>query len=254
MPPTRDDVLAAMQEHAFFGGLDADAQSRIADVSHVQSASEGTLLFQTGDSFRGFYLLVSGSVQIYRLNASGRMLVLHVIQPGESFAEVPLFDAEAPDTYPATAEALADSTLLFVPKDAFLSFVDAHPRACLGMLGEMAQRLRNAVRQLDALSLHDVKERLAQHLWSEAQSDSPPSDAPPSDAPASPSGSQSGSPSGSTVKLDVPKSVLAAELGTVPETLSRALRDLEDDGLILRRGEHIDLPDPAALARLGSVD
>lgn len=216
-----------MAENAFLGGLQPADRNAVIEFSDRRTASKGSLLFQTGDAYRGFYLLVEGTVQIYRLNQEGRMLVLHVIQPGESFAEVPLFGPSVAETYPATAETLNASAFLFVPQRDFLSFVDAHPRVCLHMLGHMAKRLRGAVRQLDALSLRGVKERLAQHLCAEATDEAP--DRRP------------------TIDLEIPKSVLAAELGTVPETLSRAFRDLEDEGLIHRKGDGIELNDVAGL-------
>jgi CRP/FNR family transcriptional regulator len=97
------------------------------------------------------------------------------------------------------------------------------------MLSQVSHRLREKVRHLDDLSLRDVKERLARYLW-EASDDSEDS-----------------------VELSVPKSVLAAELGTVPETLSRALRDLEDEGLILRLDDRIDLRAPRRLSRMGAA-
>lgn len=244
---TRDEIAAQMADHMFFGGLSPADRTAMIEFSHVQTAAKGEILFQTGDRYRGFFLLLEGTVQIYRLNESGRMLVLHVIQPGESFAEVPLFqrmgDADGPvqpgpdQTYPATAETLKESTMLFLPRDAFLSFVDAHPRSCLHMLGQMARRLREAVRRLDALSLQGVKERLAQHLHREAAEEV--------------EGAENGN---AVVTLDVPKSVLAAELGTVPETLSRALGDLEDEGVIRREGEQIAITDRHALVRLGRAE
>ncbi|MEF8817029.1 MAG: Crp/Fnr family transcriptional regulator [Salinibacter sp.] len=190
------------------------------------------MLFQRGDAYRGFYLLIEGGVHIYRLSPEGRMLVLHVIRPGESFAEVPLFEMGDGDTYPATAETLSDSTLLFFPADAFLSFVDAHPRSALHMLGQLAGRLRSAVRQLDAVSLQDVQERLARYLVEQV----PTVPDAPDTAP--------------TVELDIPKSVLAAELGTVPETLSRALRALEEEALIRTEDAEIALTDVRGLRHL----
>lgn len=221
-----------MDDHSFFGGLSSEDRDALIDLTQVRSALADTILFQHGDPCRGFYLLLEGAVHIYRLSPEGRMLVLHVIRPGESFAEVPLFEEGTNPTYPATAETLSDSTLLFFPANAFLSFVDDHPRTALHMLGELAGRLRNAVQQLDALSLHDVQERLARHLVEQASS--------VSDAPGMPP----------TVDLDVPKSVLAAELGTVPETLSRALRALEEQDLIQRSQAHIALTDLQGLRRL----
>lgn len=242
---TPDDITAVIADHDFFGGLGPEGRAAVAGFSHVQTAPEGEILFQTGDPYRGFYLVLEGAVQIYRLNDEGRMLVLHVIQAGESFAEVPLFQRKdglpaAGRTYPATAEPLEESVLLFVPEEAFLSFVTDHPHACLNMMGTLAGRLRTAVRRLDEISLQGVKTRLAGYLCR-------------SMAQASDDESRFGAgdePGETSIHLDIPKSVLAAELGTVPETLSRALGDLEDDGLIRREGDAIELVDPARLERI----
>ncbi len=221
-----------MADHSFFGGLSSEERAELMDRGQVQTATSGTILFQHGEAYRGFYLVVKGSVHIYRLSPEGRMLVLHVMRPGESFAEVPLFEGGNEDTYPATAETLADSAFLFFPEAAFLDFIDHNPRTALHMLGQMAGRLREAVRQLDAVSLHDVQERLARHLVEQVPAAPDDPETPP------------------TVKLDIPKSILAAELGTVPETLSRALRALEEENLIRSRPSEIALMDVRGLRRL----
>jgi CRP/FNR family transcriptional regulator len=229
----RDQIDAVMADHDFFGGVAPEEREILVERAQGREVEAGTILFQEGDAFRGFYLLVTGAVHIYRLSPEGRMLVLHVIRPGESFAEVPLFEERADSTYPATAETLEDSALLFFPTDPFLDFVDTHPRTALHMLGQMAKRLRAAVRQLDAVSLRDVQERLARHLVEQVPTAPSDPDAPP------------------TIALDIPKSVLAAELGTVPETLSRALRSLEEKDLIRSESSEIALTDVEGLRRLG---
>ena len=236
MPISRDQIDAAMAEHDFFGGVAPEARAALIDRGTTRAVEAGTILFQEGDPYRGFYLLLEGAVHIYRLSAEGRMLVLHVIRPGESFAEVPLFEEQEDPTYPATAEALEDSALFFFPADVFLEYVDAHPRTALHMLGQMAKRLRAAVRQLDAVSLRDVQERLARHLVERVPTASDDPDTPP------------------TITLDVPKSVLAAELGTVPETLSRALRSLEEQDLIRSGTSEIALTDVRGLRRMTHDD
>jgi CRP/FNR family transcriptional regulator len=236
MAVSRDHIEAAMADHDFFGGISSEARDALIELGRVEKESTGTILFQHGDSYRGFYLLLEGTVHIYRLSPEGRMLVLHVIRPGESFAEVPLFEEHQDPTYPATAETLQDSTLLFFPAEAFLSFVDANPRSALHMLGQMSKRLREAVRQLDAVSLQDVQERLARHLVEQVPTVSDDPETPP------------------TVELDIPKSVLAAELGTVPETLSRALRSLEDKNLIRSEASEIAITDVRGLRQLSHED
>ncbi len=232
MDVSRAQVKAAMDDHAFFGGLDPEARDTLIDLGRVETAPSGTIPFHHGDFYRGFYLVIEGAVHIYRLSPEGRMLVLHVIRPGESFAEVPMFEQDDGDTYPATAETLEDSVLLFVPKEQFLSFIDRNPRTALHMLGQMAGRLRTAVQQLDAVSLQDVQERLARRLVEQVPTVPDNPDTRP------------------TIELDVPKSVLAAELGTVPETLSRALRALEEQDLIQRGHANIALTNVQGLRRL----
>lgn len=225
-----EDARALLDDHIFFGGLQPEDRDTVIDLSQYRTEPSGSVLFHHGDAYRGFYLLLEGAVHVYRLSESGRMLVLHVIRPGESFAEVPLFEPGTDRTYPATAETLEDSALLFIPAGRFLQFIDARPRACLHMLGLMAQRQREAVRQLDALSLQDVQGRLARHIARtipEAPTTHPP-----------------------TMELDIPKSVLAAELGTVPETLSRALRALEEKDLIQSKASSITVKDLEGLRRV----
>jgi len=223
------DIHVMMGDHVFFGGLQAKDRDAIIELGHQREVPPGSILFHHGDPYRGFYLLTAGSVHIYRLSESGRMLVLHVIRPGESFAEVPLFEPEANPTYPATAETLEASRFLFIPDEPFLRFVDERPRAGLHMLGQIAKRQREAVRKLDALSLQDVQGRLARHLAERA------------------TGSTETDPT--TIELDIPKSVLAAEIGTVPETLSRALRSLEQEGLIRSESSAITVTDLDGLRR-----
>jgi CRP-like cAMP-binding protein len=222
-----------MEEHTFFGGITSEEREILIEMGQTQEVESDTILFHHGDQYQGFYFLLEGTIQIYRMSPEGRMLVLHVIRPGESFAEIPLFEDHEDLTYPATAETLGNSTFLFFPAARFLSFVDDHPRTALRMLGQMAGRLREAVQQLDALSLQDVQERLARHLVKQVPMAPGNPDTPP------------------TVELDIPKSVLAAELGTVPETLSRALRTLEDRDLIRSTSSEIALTDVSGLRQLG---
>lgn len=99
------------------------------------------------------------------------------------------------------------------------------------MLGQIAQRQREAVRQLDALSLRDVQGRLARHLAERA--------------------SASADAKSPTIHLDIPKAVLAAEIGTVPETLSRALRKLEEQDVIRSEPAAITVKDLGTLRRIG---
>jgi len=206
MAISRDRIDAVMEEHAFFGGVAPDRRAQLVDLADVRTLEAGTVLFHGGSRYQGSYLLLDGAVHVYRLSEEGRMLVLHVIRPGESFAEVPLFEDRPDPTYPATAETLDDSTLLFFPADA-LSRLRGGPSgggpADAGQDGPAAARGRASTRRGVVAGRAGA-------------AGAPSGPTVPDDPETIP-----------TVELDIPKSVLAAELGTVPETLSRALRSLE---------------------------
>ena len=227
MPPIRT-IHKVLADHAFFGGLTEQERNEIIGIGSVKEASGDRILFHHQDPYHGFFLIITGQVQIYRTNDAGRPMVLHVLDAGESFAEVPLFEAQAHPTYPATAQTLCDSELLYLPATPFVQYIESHPHVYLRMMGHMAKRLRRLADRLEGLALHDVCTRLAHHLLIESAS----------------------TPKAPTVDLNRPKSVLAAELGTVPETLSRALRELETRGLIRNEGDCIILLDEKELAEI----
>lgn len=231
MVSARREVKNAVSSHSCFGQL-TDAQcSALIDLGKHKTVPSEAILFQHGDPYRGLYILISGSIHTYRLSPEGRMLVLRVLQPAESFAEGPLFEQNDFATNTATAETLGKSKLLFIPKKPFRRFAARNPHVYPMLLQMMGNRLREAVRQIDALSLQDVQQRLASYLIRQVPEEKSRTTAP-------------------TVELDVPKAVLAAELGTVPETLSRTLSRLEQRDLIRSEASKIVLTRISELRRL----
>jgi CRP-like cAMP-binding protein len=232
MTSGRKDPQNAVANHSCFGQLAEGQRSALIDVGRELAASSETVLFRRGDCYRGFYLMISGTAHTYRLSRDGRMLVLRVLRPTESFAGSPLFEYGDPTTHTSTAETLEESKLLFIPKEPFRRFAADNPQVYPKLLQMLGNRLRGAVGQIDALSLQDVEQRLAGYLVSQV-GDEEESQA---DAP--------------TVELDVPKAVLAAALGTVPETLSRTLSRLEQRNVIRGEASTILLTGISELRRL----
>ena len=124
----------------------------------------------------------------------------------ESLAEAAL---ASPTGYPADARAVESSTLLLVPKTPFLDFIGRRPDLALRMLGSMSSHLRVLVGMLDDLTLKDVESRLLNWLIK-----------------------HSSDTKDNLITLSGTKRVLAAELGTSSETLSRTLGKLRDEKLI----------------------
>jgi CRP/FNR family transcriptional regulator len=129
--------------------------------------------------------------------------------------------------YPANARALESTRVLLIPKADILALLRRRPEFALRMLGAMSQHLRVLVGLLDDLTLKNVETRLANWLLKRCGR-------PLRGQPV-------------TFQLDRTKRVLAAEIGTVSETLSRTFADFRSRKLITVSGKTITVRDPKAL-------
>jgi CRP-like cAMP-binding protein len=200
--------------------------AQLAAIASLQTYRKGQTIFTEGDDANALWVLLKGQVKIFKVGPDGREQVLRIVRAGESFAEAAALSRGA---FPASAEATGRSTAVRFPADGFLRLLDTNPQLATNMIVALSQLLRGFAALVDALALRDVPSRLAKYLLDaslRAESDS--------------------------IVLDVRKTVLAARLGTVSETLSRALRRLRERGLIAVDGQRIDLLDRAGLQRLAA--
>jgi len=215
-------IAATLRSCQLFSGLAPDALATVAEFAVVRSLVKGGFLFREGDASEGFYVVQRGAINVHRVSAAGKEQVIHVFRPGESLAEA---SVAVPTGYPANARALEASTVILVPKAPFLALVARRPDLGLRMLGSMSQHLRVLVALVEDLTLRDVETRVVNWLLKRC---------PAAAAEAS-------------FRLDRTKRVLAAELGTTSETLSRTFARLRDDHLLDVTGNTMRVPDVAGL-------
>jgi len=213
-------VASSLRCCQLFSGLSAEDLGMIAGFAVLRNLERGEYLFRQGAPAEGFYVVQRGAVNVHRVSAAGREQVIHVFRAGESFAEAAL---AAPTGYPADARAVEPATVLLIPKQPMLDLIGRRPDLALRMLGSMSQHLRVLVGMLDDLTLKDVETRLANWLLKHAQGRPGP------------------------LQLPGTKRVLAAELGTSSETLSRTFAALRDRKIIAVAGKTIIIRDLGAL-------
>lgn len=218
---------AALRGCSMFADLPSADLARIAEFVEERSLRRGQELFREGGRVHGFFIVRIGAVSVYRIGADGAEKVIHVFRRGESFAEGALSHDEG---YPASARVVEDSELLFVPRSHFLALIQSRGEIALRMIGSMSQHLRILVNALDDLQGKNVETRLIHWLLKRCP-------LPRKDAPFE-------------IALDVTKTVLAAELSTRNETLSRALARLRDAGQIAVEGKRITVQSPKQLDAL----
>lgn len=209
------DATAVIKSCPLFSGVTEGDLDHLRQVCKRRECARGEVLFSEGEEAEGFFVVATGKVKIYKLSPEGKERILHIVHPGGTFAEAAIFGN---GLYPAYAEPLERSQLLFFPKKEFLALLLDHAQIAINMIGGLSRFLRQFATQIEELTFKDVPARLARYLLELAGDET-------------------------RVELPISKSQLASKLGTVSETLSRTLRKLSDEEIIAVRGKVIDILD-----------
>ena len=221
------DIPALLGRLPLFSSMLPEEIERIARGTRELRVAKGDILFHKGDPCLGFHLLLSGQIKLAFTSSQGNEKVVEIITAGQSFGEAIMF-MDTP--YIVFAQALSDAQMLHISKTALYEELDNDPKLARKMLASMAMRLRQAMHDMEANSLHSGKERIMSYLLREV---------PPHEA-----GARSG-----TVSLTTTKGVIASRLNLTQEHFSRILHELADAGLIRVEGRQIHIPDMDRLLR-----
>jgi len=223
-------IRSLLEQVPLFAGFNPQALERLASRCGSRTYPAGHLLFAAGDPCQGLYIVEEGRVQIYRTSPAGRKQVLHTEGPGATVAELPLLDG---GTYPATAETAVESRLVYMPRDAFESLYRDNPDVAEAIIRGLGRRLRHLVQVTETLAFRDVAARLALFLAEYAEEHG------------------TSTPTGVEIVLTQTREELSLELGTARESVSRALKQLREKGIVERIARnHLRIPDMERLRTL----
>lgn len=220
------DLTYLLRSCKLFSDLDERELQALQPMALRKEYRKGQIVFGEGDPSRGFFLVASGAVKIFRVGPDGRERVLHVVETGESFAEAAMFM----DTYPATAEALAPSTIVYVEKNGFKQLLLHDGHLSLKIIGALVKWLSHMRNALTDLTLKEVPARFASYVLS---------------LPAE---------SGKPIKVTISKTTVAQMLGTTKETFSRLLARLAQHRVLTYRGNLIRIQNRKRLEAIARGD
>jgi len=194
----------------------------LASLGIRREIEAGTLLFRQGEIAERCFFLERGEVALRRVSRKGAEVEIARIAEGEWFAEAALF---AGREFPAQAVAVKDCVALEFGRSAILAFSD--PVTASFFLSLLARKCLALNARIDQLTAMEARERVAGFLLGLC--------------PGSRSGCE-GSRKPCSFTLPKKKREIASELGMSPETLSRALRRMEDEGYLRIRGPMVEIP------------
>lgn len=223
--PAAIDLSHWLKTTPIFRGLSPLQLRSLADIAQLHIFQKGEYIFHQGSAATGFFVVKTGRVKVFKLSAQGKEQILHFFGPGDHFAEVPALDGQ---DFPASAAAIEPSEVIFLPRTAFIELLHQYPDIAITMLISLSQHARNLSQSIEDLSFKKVPQRLATYLLNLSDRTNNPC----------------------VVELDLSKSQLAAALGTIPATLSRAFYRLSREGMIVIHGAQIELRDRDRLQKI----
>jgi len=205
------DPVDTLRRVPFFTVLPGDELRALAAHCVARRLGKEEMLVAEGDACDGLFIVQSGAIKVFKMAENGREQVLVIERAGSTVGELSIFDG---GTFPASAVAVEDSTLLFLPKKEFMDLCRRNSEVALAVIRTLAWRFRYLAELVEELSLKEVSQRLAGFLLDRAQR----------------LGVQTRR--GVEFPLEVTNQQIGAEIGTVRDLVSRNLRRFVDRGLI----------------------
>lgn len=208
-----------------FRELDERELAAVAGGTRELQLEKHEMLFQKGDPAKGFFLVLQGQIKLSFPSVHGQEKIVDIIGPSQTFGEAIMFLGA---NFPVRAVALTQCELLLFDSRMIFDLLERDPGFTRKLLAGMSQRLHQLVRDVELYSQRSSVQRLIGYLLQSC----------PDDASA-----------GAAITVDLPtsKQVIASRLNLTPETLSRILHTLDEQGLIEMQGRRIHIPDIARL-------
>lgn len=213
-----------------FTDLSRTELERLALGCQLRRLARGEPIFRVGEPCEEFHVTVTGQVKLFAISPAGQEKVIELVGPGNSFAEALMFTGKP---YIVNAQALTDTLLLTVKKEAVVGEIERDPRFAMRMLAGISRRLHGLVHDVEAYALHSGMQRVIGYLLR----DQIVEDCATGEVV--------------TVSLPVSKATIASRLSLTPEYFSRVLHDLEAAGLVRIDKRDVHILDPKALATYG---
>lgn len=200
----RQALTGHLQQHPYFAPLRPHQLAHLAEQATCHLFEAGEVIFLDGEACAGLWILGEGRAKVYKLNPEGSEHILHLLGPGDSFNDIAALDG-GPN--PASAATLSRVVACCLSQAVLRAAILADSELALTLIHLLSERTRSLVQQIEDLALYSVRARVARFLLKQGEN-------PALSGPV------------------ITRTAIAAHLATQPETVSRALRSLEQAGII----------------------
>lgn len=203
------NVLTDLRLIPCLSGLKDDDLDVISRMTKVIRYKKNEVIFEEAERARFFFVVISGSVKLYKTSPQGKELLIRVMKGGDYFCCASLYCG----TYPVNAIAAEESTLILLPAEEFKKLLSMDLSSIgVKIISSLCSRVRYLSDLVENITFKDVEERISLcllKLIEEKETDK------------------------SIVNLSVTHQELASMTGTVREVVSRIMTRLKKEGVIV---------------------
>jgi len=188
-----------LKKFYLFSNFTEGELGRLKLISEVKKYKRGNILFYQGDEPKILYLLLKGSVKVYKLDSKSNEIIIHIFDTMTLIAELANLE-EMP--YPASAEALSSIEVLEIDYQKFKEEFLSDSKTAFEFIKSLTKKIKNLENLIANLSL-DSKARVAKFIYENEQ-----------------------------LFLDSKNTKVASILNITPETLSRVIKKFKDEAIL----------------------
>lgn len=166
-------------------------------------------LYQKGVESHALYVLHQGSLKLYDINEAGDETMIRMLLPGDFIGESSLFESQKTNHF---VSAIEKSHVCMIQGESLIQLIKKTPLLSIKIIQALSKNLREAENKMFNNQSLSSKERLMMRLNQLADIDG-------------------------LIKLKVSKKEFANSLSMAQETLSRQLKQLEQEKVLLMQGQ-----------------
>ncbi|HET9946485.1 MAG TPA: Crp/Fnr family transcriptional regulator [Patescibacteria group bacterium] len=202
-----DNKLWYLQQLSLFKNIPKDKLEQVENVFFMKHYAKKEIIFEPGDHDKVF-IVKTGEVKLYRLNASGKKVIIERLLPGSFFGDL---GTNGPiDLF---VEATSNSYVCSLNRDKFFSLVSQYPDLSEKLMKQLFERLMHVEKRMSSIASDTVLQRFVQLLLSFGKEKN-------------------------QAFIEVPERLtheeIAQMLGTSRQTITTLMNDLEKKGVIRR--------------------
>lgn len=222
-----EENLALLRKVGLFSELDNEILSLIASGVIEKDFGKNNIIFLEGQKASAVYFIKRGKIKLSKMSEQGKEVIVHILGPGDIFAEVILFQKNT--TYPVTAEVIEEAKVGMIKNDDMEKIILKKPQVAVELIRVLTEKIMVMQERIRHLGSNDAVDRTIQVLLTLA------------------SGHGTKTPKGIQICVNITRQDLASFVGTTRETISRVLSKLANASIVDITGKNIIITDLAGL-------